>query len=903
MRCRLCFALVVFLLSAIHGERCFAQCDPQWLPGDGFIGVDGSVNAVLMWDPDSAGPLAPRLVVGGNFSLGTTAIVGNSATQSYVAMLDPDTGRWVPLGTELREVRALAVLPDGTLVAGGGFTTADGQPAGRVAAWDGATWSQLGEGFDFAVRCLLVRADGSLIAGGEFTKAGSTNVARIASWNGSAWTPLGSGMTGPVSALTSLPNGELIAGGNFAFASSVRVNNVARFDGSKWNALGSGLALIPSSNAVQSLCVLPDGRLLAGGRFAFTNGGAQVNFAAWDGATWSAFASVDGAVTAMRVMSNGELAVAGSFSQVDGVSAPRLALWNGLSWRGTNTVFSAGIFVGNVNALVEAPGGDLLACGSFYRAGSVVADSVARWNGSAWTAVGAPIAGLNEGSHENSPEVNCVLKLEDGRLLVGGDFRTAGSSAAGRAAIWNGISWTPLGMGMNSTVHGLGVLPDGGFVAGGEFTTADGGSAQHVARWDGDSWSPLGDGTNANVYAVAVLHNGDIVAGGEFTQAGGMDANSIARWDGQSWKPLGEGLTRESFAGGRVSSLVVMPNGDLVAAGDFGKSGATFVGGVARWNGSAWSGVRGGSVSPQASFNHLTVDSDGNILLTGSYLESGFSKRGAIRWDGTAWSVLIANTEVRGILPMPNGDVIFGNQTSGLILRWNGSSATALGSGVQVTGGASKAIDGLSLLPNGEVLVFGVFDLAGGVASRALARWTERPVPQVAIHPADTSAPLRGTLSVSAAVMNGYSDVSFQWLRDGIAVHDGPSGVSPAGGSVSGASGTLLSPTINGVVTLSIADARLSDIGRYSIRFSNSCGRTDSKSAVALVENPCPADLDDNSMVNDMDFNLFASEYDMYFCDDPAMPLGCPADFNHDGLVDDFDFVMFNDAYNIGLCQ
>lgn len=64
----------------------------------------------------------------------------------------------------------------------------------------------------------------------------------------------------------------------------------------------------------------------------------------------------------------------------------------------------------------------------------------------------------------------------------------------------------------------------------------------------------------------------------------------------------------------------------------------------------------------------------------------------------------------------------------------------------------------------------------------------------------------------------------------------------------------------------------------------------------------CPGDLNCDVVVDDMDFVIFASAYNILVCEDPAMPLGCPADLNNDGLVDDGDFVIFVGAYNELVC-
>ncbi|MGH7242210.1 MAG: hypothetical protein ACREJD_02195 [Phycisphaerales bacterium] len=64
----------------------------------------------------------------------------------------------------------------------------------------------------------------------------------------------------------------------------------------------------------------------------------------------------------------------------------------------------------------------------------------------------------------------------------------------------------------------------------------------------------------------------------------------------------------------------------------------------------------------------------------------------------------------------------------------------------------------------------------------------------------------------------------------------------------------------------------------------------------------CPGDINKDGQVDDADFILFVSAYNILDCADPAMPAGCPADFNHDGVVDDSDFSIFVVAYNALVC-
>ncbi|MBX3390965.1 MAG: carbohydrate-binding protein [Phycisphaeraceae bacterium] len=64
----------------------------------------------------------------------------------------------------------------------------------------------------------------------------------------------------------------------------------------------------------------------------------------------------------------------------------------------------------------------------------------------------------------------------------------------------------------------------------------------------------------------------------------------------------------------------------------------------------------------------------------------------------------------------------------------------------------------------------------------------------------------------------------------------------------------------------------------------------------------CSGDLNDDNLVDDADFVVFAAAYNLLDCADPEMPAGCPADLNTDSQVDDADFVMFVAAYNLLIC-
>src|SRR5262245_24884283 len=70
------------------------------------------------------------------------------------------------------------------------------------------------------------------------------------------------------------------------------------------------------------------------------------------------------------------------------------------------------------------------------------------------------------------------------QLVVGGYFAHANNVVANNIARWNGSAWEPFGTGIAGGVYALAVLPNGELVAGGGFASAGGVDANAIARWN-----------------------------------------------------------------------------------------------------------------------------------------------------------------------------------------------------------------------------------------------------------------------------------------------------------------------------------------------------------------------------------------------------------------------------------
>jgi hypothetical protein len=144
-----------------------------------------------------------------------------------------------------------------------------------------------------------------------------------------------------------------------------------------------------------------------------------------------------------------------------------------------------------VFALV-ASGTTLYAGGFFGTAGGVPAIGVAAWNGSAWSALGLGVDG--ELTYSDPFPLVGTLAVSGTTLYAGGNFKTAGGTNANGVAKWNGGAWSALGAGVTSglygatvygaTVYALAADSAGHLFVGGDFSIAGTNISPYIAEAD-----------------------------------------------------------------------------------------------------------------------------------------------------------------------------------------------------------------------------------------------------------------------------------------------------------------------------------------------------------------------------------------------------------------------------------
>jgi len=318
-------------------------------------------------------------------------------------------------------------------------------------------------------------------------------------------------------------------------------------------------------------------------------------------------------------------------------------------WREVNdgvngTIFAMTVFDDGID--------EGLYCGGiFTEATSVVVSNIAWWDGGTWSSVGDGLSGEEE---EDLAEVYALAVYDDGggaALYAGGIFNLAGMETVANVAKWDGFQWSALGDGVAGDdeddpayVYAMAVF-NGELYVGGDFTMAGGAPARNIAKWDGAAWSAVGmpvDGVNRPVRCMTVWDDGSgeaLYVGGQFSTAGGSSANGVAKWDGSEWSRLRGAMNGPTP---RVNALAVYDD-MLYAGGQFDTVDGDDVNNIARWDGSRWSAVgddeaegTDGMVNALAVFEDLVGDP--SLYAGGEFTEAGGAEAfGIARWDGEHW--------------------------------------------------------------------------------------------------------------------------------------------------------------------------------------------------------------------------------------------------------------------------
>ena len=413
--------------------------------------------------------------VGGNFNAADGAPMGSIASWNGSTWGNMQGGVWQDKISQA-SISNMAIDRDGRIFTIGAFSLAGGICASGIAVWDDGNWSSLGvdTSVDGSITAMISDQHGGYYAGGFFTCAGGLIVNHIAHWDGTIWSGLGSGLSNGndpviITTLALDQNEDLYATGAFSTAGDISAQIIARWDGEEWHDMGEGLIGYP-----QAITIDGQNNVYVGGQFfsSWNYPYEYYHLFKWDGNQWENIGvGFDGPVVSLAIDSQGRLIAGGNFNMAGEVTAHGLARWNGIEWEALtqdylntaallidgDTVYGLSSRVWKLQddkfEFIELPispppdkpyvqtlaldqKGRLVIGGQFAKAGQVVVNNIARWNGLNWEALGS---GFGDGG------VTSIVVDDNGRLIVGGGFSQVGCKASFNLAIWKdpNYAWLP----------------------------------------------------------------------------------------------------------------------------------------------------------------------------------------------------------------------------------------------------------------------------------------------------------------------------------------------------------------------------------------------------------------------------------------------------------------------------
>jgi uncharacterized delta-60 repeat protein/uncharacterized repeat protein (TIGR01451 family) len=400
-----------------------------------------SFNVNLRNPTPSSGPVGG--VALGNPSTAPVTIIANQVNDEPPGGLDTT---FDPDAAFNATVYALALQTNGSIIAGGDFTSANNIALNRIARLnaDGTLdikFSSSVDGANNSVRAITVQTDGQILVSGLFTTFNGVNqnyFARL-NYDGSLDSTFntGSGADNPVYGIAETfgntyvagSNRKILLGGSFASIGGIPYRSIAQlnedgsvdttFKASGANATIYAVAVYSTNDAVNS------GKILVAGDFTQING-SNVNYIARlnaDGSLDSGFNNLNlgsgpnGSVRTVAIQVDGGVVIGGLFTSVDGSPVNYVGRLTPAGHLDPN--FNIGDGANNaVTSLALEQDLAIVVGGSFTEASDVTRNRLTRLNHD-----GTVDTGINFGTGANNLVASVVIQ-PDGKLVIGGSFTT-----------------------------------------------------------------------------------------------------------------------------------------------------------------------------------------------------------------------------------------------------------------------------------------------------------------------------------------------------------------------------------------------------------------------------------------------------------------------------------------------
>jgi uncharacterized delta-60 repeat protein len=317
---------------------------------------------------------------------------------------------------------------------------------------------------------------------------------------------------------------------------------------------------------------------------------------------------------------------------------------------------------------------------------------------------------------------------QDGKIVIGGGFTTAGAATRNYLARLNadGTLDADYDPNANDWVFSTALQADGKNIIGGSFTTLSGVSRNRIARLNADGTLDTGFDPNANdwVYNAVVQPDGKIIVCGSFTNLGGLARNRIARLNA-------DGTIESGFSpnvDGEVYTAVLQADRKIIIGGSFTAVDGMERSYIARLNSD---GTLDANFNPKANSGvySAAIQPDGKILIGGNFTAVGTEVRNRlarINADGTLDTLnQNVNGAVNSITLQTDGKVIYGGNFSavGAVTRNNIARLNAEGTlDTTFNPNPNSLVFSVALQANGKVILGGDFTTVGGLTANRITR-------------------------------------------------------------------------------------------------------------------------------------------------------------------------------------
>jgi len=555
-----------------------------------------------------------------------------------------------------------------------------------------------------------------------------------------------------VTALLRQSDGKLLVAGTFANVGGASKRNLVRLNAD--SSVDRSFDVNFSINSISTLVQQADGKILVGGFFSLfntvnRNGILRLNA---DGSLDKTFETnlSSGGVQSITPLANGKILITGSFGAIADIAFPGIALLNADG--NLDETFNPAVITNNgsqssISVSAIQADGKILIAGNFTNINGLTRNRLARLN-----ADGTLDLSFDTGLGPNG-QVNAILPLANGKVLIGGDFTSFNGIVRGKIARLNADGTLDATFNFSAqtelTVRTMVLQPDGKILvaANPSFSSSTGFRSVFRLNADGgvDSTFDILSANstaapNGNVNTLILESDGKVIIGGTFTTVNGQPRRGLARLNPN-------GMLDASFAvvfgaNGTVNVVAVQPDGKILISGNF-----TYVNGVPR-NRIARLNTDGsldatfnavitqtGNLSSSFLISAIAVQPDGKILIGGSYGSGAinnifFSGLTRLNADGSTDASFrtVHVGSVYTIAVQPDGKILIGGNFSRTentttirnLARFNadGSFDTAFDIGT----GPNNPVTKIAVQTDGKIIIAGSFDSFNGTLRRDIAR-------------------------------------------------------------------------------------------------------------------------------------------------------------------------------------